>query len=59
MSAIVLWEFARLVQQQKIALDLDGVQVVRILNQVQVWPIDLAVARASTHLDSEGIPLTS
>ena len=55
-SAIVLWELAKLVQLKRIALDLDDIQVVRILNQVQVWPIDLAVAKASTRLDFEGDP---
>ena len=55
-SAIVLWELAKLVQLGRLDLDLDDAEVVRSLSRLQVWPIDLAVARASTRLDFKGDP---
>ncbi len=55
-SSIVLWELAKLVQLGRVGLDLDDREVVRVLGRVHVWPIDLAVARASTHLDFRGDP---
>jgi len=55
-SAIVLWELAKLVQLGRLAMDLDDPQVVRALKRVHVWPIDLTVARVSTQLDFEGDP---
>lgn len=55
-SAIVLWEIAKLAQLGRLALDLDDVEVVRTLGQVHVWPLDLDVARASTRLDFAGDP---
>ena len=55
-SAIVLWELAKLVQLGRVDIDLNDREVVRVLNRVQVWPIDLAVAVTSTHLDFRGDP---
>ncbi len=55
-SAIVFWELAKLVQLGRVALDLDDPEVKRVLAQVQVLPIDLAIARASVRLDFEGDP---
>ena len=55
-SAIVLWELAKLVQLGRLHLDLDDREVVRTLSRLQVWPIDLAVARQSTRLDFQGDP---
>ena len=55
-SAIVLWELAKLVELGRVDLDLDDRDVVRVLNRLHVWPIDLAVARASTRLDFESDP---
>lgn len=55
-SAIVLWELAKLVQLGRLDLDLDDREVIRALSRVQVWPIDLAVARASARLDFRGDP---
>ena len=55
-SAIVLWELAKLVQLGRIEVDLEDREVVRTLNRVHVWPIDLAVARESTRLDFRGDP---
>lgn len=55
-SAIVLWELAKLVQRGRVEVDLDDSDVGRVLNRLHVWPIDLAVARASICLDFESDP---
>ena len=55
-AAIVLWELAKLVQLKRIALDLDDPTVVDALSRIQVLPLDLEVARASTALDFRGDP---
>ena len=55
-SSIVLWELAKLVQLGRVELDLDDREVVRTLSQIHVWPIDLAVALASTRLDFRSDP---
>jgi len=55
-SAIVLWELAKLVQLGRVDLDLDDREVIRVLSRVRVWPIDLAIARTSTALDFDGDP---
>ncbi|MYG53494.1 MAG: type II toxin-antitoxin system VapC family toxin [Rhodospirillaceae bacterium] len=55
-SAIVLWEIAKLARLGRIEFDLDDRDVARVLNRVHVWPIDLDVARTSVHLDFEGDP---
>jgi PIN domain nuclease of toxin-antitoxin system len=55
-SAIVLWEVAKLVQLGRLVLDMDEPEVVAALSEVHVWPIDLAVAVTSTRLDFRGDP---
>ena len=50
-SAAVLWELAKLVQLGRIHLDFDDKAVIDLLGRLHVWPIGLAVARTSTHLD--------
>ncbi|MDE2762969.1 MAG: type II toxin-antitoxin system VapC family toxin [Gemmatimonadota bacterium] len=55
-SAIVLWEIAKLVQLGRLDMDLDDREVVRALSRIHVWPLDLVVARASTRLDFRGDP---
>ena len=55
-SAIVLWELAKLVQLGRLSMDLDDREVRRVLSQLHVWPIDLEVARASVDLDFRGDP---
>lgn len=55
-SAIVLWEIAKLVELGRIEVDLGDRQVLRTLSRIHRWPIDLAVARASTKLDFKGDP---
>jgi PIN domain nuclease of toxin-antitoxin system len=55
-SAIVLWEIAKLAQLGRIAVDLDDPDVVRVLARVHVWPLTREIARASTRLDFRGDP---
>ncbi len=55
-SAIVLWELARLVQLGRLDMDLDDADTVRSLSAVQVLPITLQIARASTQLDFKSDP---
>jgi len=55
-SAIVLWELAKLVQLGRVELDLEAAEVVRTLSALHVWPIDLAVSLCSTRLDFKGDP---
>lgn len=55
-SAIALWELAKLVQLGRIDLDLDDPEVVRTLSGLHVWPLDIAIALQSTRLDFAGDP---
>jgi PIN domain nuclease of toxin-antitoxin system len=55
-SAIVLWEIAKLAQLGRIAMDLDDADVVRVLARVHVWPLTREIARTSTRLDLQGDP---
>ena len=55
-SAIVLWEIAKLAQLGRIAVDLEDVNVARVLGRVHVWPLTREIARTSTRLDVRGDP---
>lgn len=55
-SAIVLWELAKLVQLGRIEMDLGNAETVRTLSALHVWPIDLSVSIQSTGLDFTGDP---
>ena len=55
-SAIVLWELAKLVQLGRVALDLTNPELVRTLSSLHVWPLDLAVSIQSTRLDFQSDP---
>jgi PIN domain nuclease of toxin-antitoxin system len=55
-SAIVLWEIAKLAQLGRIVVDLDDPDVTRVLGRVHVWPLTREIARASTRLDFRGDP---
>jgi len=55
-SAIVLWELAKLAQLGRIALDLESAEFTRIFARVHVWPLDLAVCKQSTALDIQSDP---
>lgn len=55
-SAIVLWEIAKLAQLGRIIVDLEHADVVRVLSRVHVWPLTREIAHASTRLDLKGDP---
>ena len=55
-SAIVLWEIAKLAQLGRIDVDLNDPDVVRVLAQAHVWPLTREIAAASTRLDVRGDP---
>ena len=55
-SGIVLWEIAKLAQLRRIDFDIDDTEVTRTLAPVHIWPVDLAVARASARLDFNSDP---
>jgi len=55
-SAIVLWEVAKLAELGRVAVDLEDPAVIRVLGQVHVWPITREIAHASTRLDIKGDP---
>ena len=55
-SAAVFWELAKLVQIGRIDLNLDDREIREFLESLYVWPIDLAVALASTRLDFRSDP---
>jgi len=55
-SAIVLWEIAKLAELGRIEMDLEDPDVVRVLGRVHVWPITREIAHASTELDIAGDP---
>ena len=55
-SAIVLWEIAKLAQLGRLAIALEDPEVARVLARVHVWPITREIAHASTRLDVRGDP---
>jgi PIN domain nuclease of toxin-antitoxin system len=55
-SAIVFWELAKLVHLGRLELDLADRDVRSALNQLHIWPIDIAVATQSTRMDFKGDP---
>jgi len=55
-SAIVLWEMAKLSQLGRIVLDVDSPELAQALAQIHVWPLDLAVCRGADRLDFRGDP---
>lgn len=55
-SAIVLWEIAKLAQLGRIEVDLDDRKVEKVLRSVYLWPITPDIAKVSTRLDVQGDP---
>jgi PIN domain nuclease of toxin-antitoxin system len=55
-SAIVLWELAKLTQLGRIEIELDSVEFTRALGRIHVWPLDLEVCRETLKLDFESDP---
>ena len=55
-SAIVLWEIAKLRQLGRLALDVRSTECKRVLARVHVWPLDVVVCAKSTELDFSSDP---
>lgn len=55
-SAIVLWEIAKLRQLGRIDVDLRDPTVLEVLGQVRIWPIDLALCKRLDELDFRSDP---
>ena len=55
-SAIVLWELAKLAQLGRIEFDFDDRRIGRTLRQIHTWPLTAEVCRASCQLDFRGDP---
>ena len=55
-SAIVLWEIAKLAQLGRIQVDLKTPALVEALSTLVIWPVDLAVCREIASLDFHGDP---
>lgn len=55
-SAIVLWEIAKLAELGRIAIDLDDRALTRVLARIHVWPLTLDVCRAIRSLDFRSDP---
>jgi PIN domain nuclease of toxin-antitoxin system len=55
-SAIVLWEVAKLVQLGRIDLDIDAPEFSRLLTRVHIWPLTLEICRRIRSLDIRSDP---
>jgi len=55
-SAIVIWEIAKLVQLGRVSIDLDSSEFLRLLNGLHTWPITLDICRAIRSLDFRSDP---
>lgn len=55
-SAIVLWEIAKLAQRRRIDFDLDVPEMSDFISRLEILPIDLRVCRALKQLDFKGDP---
>lgn len=55
-SAIVLWELAKLRQIGRVEIDLDSESFSRLFGQIRVWPLDRAICVKSTQLDFQSDP---
>ncbi len=55
-SAIVLWEIAKLAELRRIEVDLDEPEWTRVLSRIHTWPITLDICRALRQLDVRSDP---
>lgn len=55
-SAIVLWEIAKLSELGRIEVDLDHPELARTLARIQTWPLTLDICRAIKTLDFDSDP---
>jgi len=55
-SAIVLWEIAKLAELGRIQVDLDSPELTRVISRLHLWPLTLDVCRAIRTLDFDSDP---
>jgi PIN domain nuclease of toxin-antitoxin system len=55
-SAIVLWELAKLAQLKRITLDINSQEFTLALSRIHVWPIDLRICQEISKLDFHSDP---
>jgi len=55
-SAIVLWEIAKLSELGRVEMDLDHPDLVRTLARIQTWPLTLDICRSIKSLDFDSDP---
>jgi PIN domain nuclease of toxin-antitoxin system len=55
-SAIVLWEIAKLFELGRIEIDLDNPELARTLARIETWPLTLDICRAIQTLDFDSDP---
>jgi PIN domain nuclease of toxin-antitoxin system len=55
-SAIVLWEIAKLTELGRVEIDLDHPELVRTLARIQTWPLTLDICRSIKSLDFDSDP---
>src|SRR6266545_1326578 len=55
-SAIVLWEIAKLSELGRIEVDLDHPELARALARIQTWPLTLDICRSIKALDFDSDP---
>jgi len=55
-SAIVLWEIAKLSELNRIEIDLDSPELSRTLARIHTWPLTFDICRAIQTLDFDADP---
>jgi PIN domain nuclease of toxin-antitoxin system len=55
-SAIVLWEIAKLAELGRIEIDLDDPEWTRVLSRIHTWPLTLEICRELRRLDVRSDP---
>jgi PIN domain nuclease of toxin-antitoxin system len=55
-SAIVLWEIAKLSELGRIEIDLEHAELARTLSRIQTWPLTLDICRTIKSLDFDSDP---
>ncbi len=55
-SAIVLWEVAKLVQLKRVETDLKLHELLHLITDLHIWPIDAAISQQAVELDFASDP---
>lgn len=55
-SAIVLWELAKLASLGRIEVEFDSIEFSRLLGQIEIFPLTMRICQKSTTLDFQSDP---